>query len=150
MVIDLRGNPGGSLYDAMDAAGLFLGEGAFIAGVRTRDQLREHRTTKSARFPDGDLWLLQDERTASSAELFIAALTENGRARSLGTRTVGKGSTQSMIPLTDGAALLLTVGELLAPEGMRYDGVGLEPSVPLTLEAETLEEQVRQVLNISP
>ena len=143
VVIDLRGNPGGSLYDAIDAAALFLNQGAMIASIRTREQTRTHRAERPPPFPDREVWLLQDERTASSAELFIAALTGNARARSLGARTAGKGTTQSMIELVDGAALLLTVGELLTPKAKGFHDVGLAPSLSLNFDPDHLDDQLR-------
>jgi carboxyl-terminal processing protease len=72
------------------------------------------------------LW--QDELTASAAEIFIAALVENGGATSIGRPTAGKGTRQDIIELTNGSALVLTTGYLVTPRGVQFDGQGLAPT----------------------
>jgi carboxyl-terminal processing protease len=131
VVIDLRGNPGGSLYSAIDAATLFLARGQKIAGVQTQKGLKEYRSDFSAAYPSPRLYLWQDEHTASAAEVFIAALCENQRAASIGRKTAGKGTIQEILALSDGSALYLTTGRLQTPSGTAYHGVGLAPSYPL-------------------
>ena len=74
------------------------------------------------------MYLWQDEATASAAEVFIAALTENDRAVSIGKTTFGKGTVQDIIELSDGSAMVLTTGRLETPRGVSYDGSGLAPT----------------------
>ena len=129
LVLDLRGNAGGDLHAAFDAASLFLARGAPIASVRARDGIHGYAsTTDPLAALDGQravLW--QDGATASAAEVFIAALTGNARAVSVGARSFGKGTRQDLIELSDGSALVLTTGHLRTPAGVEFDGRGLAP-----------------------
>jgi carboxyl-terminal processing protease len=99
--------------------------------VRTRQGEKRYDCAEAGAFCTVPLYALQDDRTASAAEVFIGALTRNGRAVSLGARTFGKGRTQKVLSLMDGSGLILTDGELILPDGESYDGVGLEPGVAL-------------------
>jgi carboxyl-terminal processing protease len=77
------------------------------------------------------VFLWQDEFTASAAEIFVAALTENVRGTSIGRTSAGKGTRQDIIELQDGAALLITTGYLITPRGVQFDGQGLAPMYPV-------------------
>lgn len=131
VVLDLRGNPGGSLYDAIDAASLFLPKGAVITGIRNRSSTTWHSVQADPAIPETPLVLIQDERTASAAELFIAALTGHDRARSAGAPTFGKGASQQLFELVDGSALLLTDAVFLQPDESPIPAEGLAPNIPL-------------------
>jgi carboxyl-terminal processing protease len=85
------------------------------------------------------VFLWQDEFTASAAEIFIAALTENARGTSVGRTTAGKGTRQDIINLQDGSALILTTGYLITPHGMRFEGKGLTPMRPVEESANDME-----------
>ncbi len=80
------------------------------------------------------VFVLQDEFTASAAEVFIAALTQNNRVESLGPKSFGKGVAQKIIPLSNGDALLLTYGKIITPNGKSYHKKGLLPTSNLSLE----------------
>ncbi len=126
LVIDLRGNQGGSLRAAHQCADLFLPPEAVLGYLRGRHRTREVR----AALPQDNeqrLILLQDRRTASAAEVFIAALVDNHRAVSVGETSYGKGLAQRFFPLGDGSALRLSFAELLTPDRDRYNGAGLAP-----------------------
>jgi carboxyl-terminal processing protease len=84
IIIDLRGCGGGDFYAAVDSAMLFLEQGKTIGGVRDRSGLRSYSSTMPRKPPSNPVFIWQDEHTASAAEIFIAALTENGRAISVG------------------------------------------------------------------
>lgn len=127
VIIDLRGNGGGDFHAAMDASILFLKKGEKIIEVQTRKKSKPYFSSNDDQYPGKAVFLLQDERTASAAEVFIAALTENGRARSLGKTTFGKGTVQEIFELSDGSAIFLTTGYLITPKGFRYNGLGLNP-----------------------
>ena len=128
LILDLRGNRGGDLNAAVDSAMLFLPKGAVIASVRTRVGRSTYASSLLRQPTPGPVYLWQDQTTASAAEVFIAALTENRRATSVGRRTFGKGKKQDVIELDSGAALVLTTGYLLTPSGHEIDGRGLEPA----------------------
>ena len=132
VVLDLRGNPGGAFFGAIDAAKLFLAPGQKIAGVKTQEGLKEYRHDLAATAPTPTpLYLWQDARTASAAEVFIAALSQNQRATAVGTTTFGKGTIQDIIALSDGSALQLTTGYIQTPDGTLYHQQGLKPTYPL-------------------
>lgn len=131
LVMDLRGNTGGDLFAAMDCASLFLKKGARIALIKTRQGEKWHSNKEDPLDSSSKLYLWQDRQTASAAEVFIAALTDNGRAISIGEATFGKGVAQRLVELTDGSALLLTYATLFAPNAVSFHGVGLRPSYAL-------------------
>lgn len=131
LLLDLRGTPGGSMFGAIDAARLFLRADETVTTLRTGGETKTYHARGPAAFPGLQLFLLQDERTASAAELFAAALVGNRRALSVGRRTHGKGKTQQIVELIDGSAMLLTDGEIFSPEGHPIEGVGVEPHLPL-------------------
>ena len=128
IIIDLRGNAGGDLHAAIDAAMLLLQKGKRIVSIETRKQPKNYESNVGAANLSSPLYLWQDEATASAAEVFIAALTENDRAVSIGKTTFGKGTVQDIIELSDGSAMVLTTGRLETPHGVSYDGRGLAPT----------------------
>jgi len=128
IVIDLRGNAGGDLHAAIDCAMLFLAKGKRIVSIETRNRPKSYDSNAAAENESSAIYLWQDDATASAAEVFIAALTENGRAVSIGKRTFGKGTMQDIIELSDGSAIVLTTGRLETPRGVSYDGDGLAPT----------------------
>ncbi len=133
VIIDLRANPGGNFHAAVDAAMLFLDKGKTVVSVRNQKQVvKAYTSFTSSLMPDSKIFLWQDEKTASAAEVFIAALTQNQRAVSIGKRSFGKGTRQDIIELTDGSALVLTTGYLQTPDKRIYHGKGLEPDHVLT------------------
>ncbi|NOS89957.1 MAG: PDZ domain-containing protein [Methylococcaceae bacterium] len=130
LVIDLRGNAGGEFSAAVDAAKLFLSEHKTISAIKTK-QTTENYPSDNSRINTSRLFLWQDAGTASSAEVFIAALTRNQRATSLGKNSFGKGSRQEILQLSDGSALFITTGLLQTPDGEFFDGKGLAPDANL-------------------
>lgn len=126
--IDLRGCRGGDLDSAVACAGIFLPTGTKVATILRKSETESLRVPAGQKLNQGIL-LLQNGDTASSAELFIRALTLNGIASSSGSRTKGKGTTQSIIPLSAGGALVLTTGLILDPGGRSsWHKTGLEPT----------------------
>jgi carboxyl-terminal processing protease len=131
LILDLRGNPGGSLYDAIDAAKLFLREDVKVVGVRKQGKIHEYRSAPHNALPEITLYIWQDASTASAAEVFIAALTQNQYALSIGPTTYGKGKVQEVIPLSDGSALYMTTQDLQTPDGNFYHGRGIVANITL-------------------
>lgn len=127
IVIDLRGNAGGDLSAAIDSAILFLGDHKKIVSIKTRHGIENFESGNGIMSYGPTLCLWQDEGTASAAEVFIAALTKNHRAVSIGKKSFGKGTKQEIFELSDGSALFITTGFLQAPDGLLFDGKGLLP-----------------------
>ncbi|MFE9096448.1 S41 family peptidase [Streptomyces sp. NPDC007264] len=135
IVLDLRGNSGGLVTEAVTAASAFL-DGGLVA---TYDVDGEEQALHAA--PGGDtarpLVALVDGGTMSAAELLTGALQDRGRAVVVGTRTFGKGSVQMPSRLPDGSVAELTVGHYRTPSGRGVDGRGITPD--LEADDEVLE-----------
>lgn len=132
LTIDFQGCPGGDLDVALEFAGMFMEPGEQIVTVRRRGQPDEVISANKPReFRPSGVILLQDSGTASGAELVIAALiaSKTARGASQGTKSYGKGLTQNGIDLRGGGRLILTTGELIAPQGQTWDKIGLLPSL---------------------
>ncbi|WAL72005.1 S41 family peptidase [Kitasatospora sp. YST-16] len=128
VVLDLRGNSGGLVGEAVDTASVFL-DGGPVASYQVHG---EHRELTAA--PGGDtavpLVVLVDGGTMSAAELLAGALQDRSRAVLVGSRTFGKGTVQQPSRLADGSVLELTVGRYQTPAGRSPDGTGVQPDVP--------------------
>lgn len=135
IVIDLRGNGGGDFFAAINSANLLLPKDTLICSVEARKQDIDYHATTGDITEGALVFLLQDVFSASASEVFIAALTQNGRAQSIGEKSFGKGVAQKFIPLGDGGALLLTYGKIITPSGENYHKKGLLPTSALTLDA---------------
>jgi carboxyl-terminal processing protease len=127
LTIDLRGNAGGDLSAAIDSAKLFLDDHKKIVSIKTRQSIENYESGNGIVNSSSHLFLWQDEGTASAAEVFIAALTKNHRAISIGKKSFGKGTKQDFFELSDGSALFITTGLLQTPDGLFFDGKGLHP-----------------------
>jgi len=121
----------------VDSAMLFVPEGDVVTSLRMKNGSKQYLSTLTGARQQSRVILWQDGATASAAELFIAALTENGRATAIGRRTFGKGTRQDVIELADGAALILTTAYLRTPKGTEFNGKGLMPNEDLGPDAGT-------------
>lgn len=129
LILDLRGNPGGRLSEAVKIADLFLDEGIVIS-TSDRNGKNKYYTSNSGDALNGrPLVLLTDAETASSAEALAVSLQEQSRAKVIGTATYGKGSIQELFPLSNGAALGLTTAYFYAPSGAKMHGKGVLPDI---------------------
>ncbi len=126
LVVDLRGNRGGPIDEALRIADLFLAPGQKIASVAKRRISWGYNAAGPDAYPDLKLTLLVDRRTASSAEIIAAALRDNQRAVLVGERTFGKGLIQTTVQLGDSIAVRLTTGRWKGPGGGLIDG-GIHP-----------------------
>jgi len=133
IVLDLRGNGGGLLRQALSTADIFLREGEIVSlRGRTESARRSWRADRDERLHGVPMVVLIDGRTASAAELVAAALQENGRAIVMGQRSYGKGSVQSLISLgEDKGALRLTTSLYYGPSGRSVQRTGVGPDIEL-------------------
>lgn len=134
MVLDLRGNPGGLVDEAVRIAGTFLPEGSVVFQEQDRTEQRDQvRTRGTPLLPDLPLVVLVDGGSASSSEIVAGALQDAGRAQVLGTRTFGTGTVLNFFPLSDGSAIRLGVIEWLTPDGAAIFETGIGPDVEVAL-----------------
>jgi carboxyl-terminal processing protease len=129
VILDLRGDPGGLLDEAVDTASVFVRKGPIVSwyGANVGYHLR---VATNSSLPPMPLAVLVDRRTASAAEIVAAAIGDHKRGAIVGTRTFGKGSLQSVQPLANGAALKLTIAEYSTPKGRDLHGRGVLPTIP--------------------
>ncbi|MDH6221248.1 S41 family peptidase [Streptomyces pseudovenezuelae] len=144
VILDLRGNSGGLVTEAVTAASAFL-DGGLVA---TYDVDGEQRALHAD--PGGDttrpLVALVDGGTMSAAELLTGALQDRGRAVVVGSRTFGKGSVQMPSKLPGGGVAELTVGHYRTPSGHSVDGRGITPDLDVTSQGQAAVERAETVL----
>lgn len=125
LVLDLRENGGGLLDEAVNVASIFIADGTIVS-TRGRAQPTQVYTARgNAIAPRIPMVVLVDRNTASAAEIVTGALRDRGRAKVVGTRTYGKGVFQEILPLSNGGALDITVGEYFTPSGQNLGGGGV-------------------------
>ena len=140
-MLDLRGNGGGLLDEAVLSSSVFVEDGVIVT---TRGRTRRERNFEAA----GDaleprpMVVLVNRDTASASEILTAALEENDLATVVGGRTFGKGVFQEVIGLDGGGALDLTVGEFVTGEGVSLAGDGISPDVRARADNETERDEV--------
>lgn len=136
LILDLRNNAGGLLNTSIEVADKFLGKDKLIVTTRGRreDQIMEFKASDENTHPDYPLVVLVNHGTASASEIVAGAIQDNKRGVLLGTRTFGKGSVQTIIPLPDGSALRLTTAKYFTPSGRSIHDEGIEPDVKVEYE----------------
>ncbi|SDK69134.1 S41 family peptidase [Streptomyces indicus] len=134
ILLDLRGNSGGLVAEAVDAASAFL-DGGLVATYDVRGEQRALHAIRGGQ-TSRPLVVLVDGGTMSAAELLAGALQDRGRAVVVGSRTFGKGSVQMPTRLPDGSVAELTVGHYRTPSGRGVDGRGITPDLVADEDAE--------------
>jgi carboxyl-terminal processing protease len=133
LILDLRGNPGGLLDQAVGVSDLFLGEGVVV----TQQDRKGGQIVYSAQ--DGDiaedipLVVLIDSGSASASEVVAGALGDHHRAILIGQQSYGKGSVQHVYDMSDGSQVHVTVAVWLTPDGVSINDQGLQPDITVTM-----------------
>jgi carboxyl-terminal processing protease len=137
LILDLRNNPGGLLTSAVDVTGKFLPKGKMVVYIKGRDgEKSEYRTSERDLVYDKvPMVVLVNQGSASASEIVAGALKDEGRAVVLGVTTFGKGSVQSVIPLSDGSGLRLTTSRYYTPKGTSIQSTGIVPDITVKLAA---------------
>jgi carboxyl-terminal processing protease len=132
LILDMRNNPGGLLDQAVEISDLFLESGVIVT-IKGRDV--EEQTAFNAHtegtMPNWPIVVLVNRGSASASEIVTGALQDYGRAVIMGSKTFGKGSVQTVIPLEDGSGIKLTTALYYTPKNRSIHNQGLEPDIPL-------------------
>jgi len=130
LVLDLRNNPGGLLTQAVRVADLFLDSGLIVyTDGRLEEQRHKYFARREGSWTEFPLVVLVNGGSASASEIVAGALQDNKRAVILGTRTFGKGSVQTILPLDDDSALRLTTARYFTPKGRSIQATGIAPDI---------------------
>ena len=145
LILDLRNNPGGLLTQAIEVSDLFLDSG-LIVSTKGRDPSEDievfaHKNKKERSYP---IIVLVNGGSASAAEIVAGALQDNKKALILGTRTFGKGSVQTILPLSDGSGLRLTTARYYTPSGRSIQLSGISPDIQLRYIPPDKEEKKKR------
>ena len=146
LIVDLRGNRGGLLQQAVTSVALVLDHGVAVT-TRGRDPAANHVwAVQGGDLTDGvPIVVLVDGRTASAAEIMAAALADHRRAVVVGSATLGKGLVQTIVQLPDGGELFVTWSRVLAPLGWPLQGLGVIPQVCTSLGQAQLDAQLQDL-----
>jgi carboxyl-terminal processing protease len=136
LVLDLRNNPGGLIDQAVAVSGDFVARGEIVS-TRARQDSQRLNAKGTDILSGAPMVVLINGGSASSSEIVAGALQDRRRAVLVGTRSFGKGSVQTVIPLPDSGAIRLTTARYFTPSGRSIQGFGIVPDVQV---AETDEE----------
>src|SRR5438045_5752992 len=141
VVLDRRSDPGGLLDQAVAVSYAFLDKGEIVSTRGRRADDAQRYNARSGDIASGlPVAVLINGGSASSSEIVAGALQDHHRAVLLGTRSFGKGSVQTVIPLPGNGAMRLTTARYYTPSGRSIQGLGISPDVPV---AESRAEQPR-------
>lgn len=135
LVLDLRGNPGGSVNAVVDVARMLLPEGLVVYTEDKYGKREEYRCDGSREF-ELPLVVLVDGNSASASELLSGAIQDYKKGTLVGTTTFGKGIVQQLLTLRDGSAIKITVSSYYTPKGRNIHGTGIEPDVECPFDGE--------------
>jgi carboxyl-terminal processing protease len=133
LILDLRGNPGGLLDQAVSVSDLFLGEGVVVTQRDREGEEIVYRSTDGGPAEQIPLVVLIDGGSASASEVVAGALKDRGRAALIGQTSFGKGSVQHVHDMEDGSQLHVTAALWFTPDGTAIQGKGLTPDVAVTV-----------------
>jgi carboxyl-terminal processing protease len=133
LVLDLRNNPGGLLDAAVDVTDTFLEEGVIVSAQGRAADAKFAMNAKPGDVLEGaPIVILVNGGSASASEIVAGALQDHRRATLLGRQTYGKGSVQTVVPLSDGHAIKLTTSRYFTPSGASIHERGITPDVVVT------------------
>jgi carboxyl-terminal processing protease len=140
LILDLRGNGGGLINEAIDIASIFIPHGTIMSALERGRPRRVYMARGGAIAAHVPMVVLVDEGTASSAEIVTAALQDLGRAKVVGTHTYGKGVFQITERLNNGGALDITIGEFFTPDGRNLGGGGARQGAGITPNVHAIDD----------
>ncbi len=141
-ILDLRSNPGGLLYGAIDIARMWLDDGKIVSTVN-RQGTGDVSTANHTAITKKPLVILVDGGSASASEILSGALQDNKRAQLVGATTFGKGLVQSVRPLSDGAGMAVTIAKYYTPSGKDINHAGIKPDIEVKLTKAQIQALVK-------
>lgn len=148
LILDLRNNPGGLLDAAVKVTERFIEKGQTIVTTKSRIKQQNMEIISQGKNPilNIPMVVLINDGSASGSEIVASALKDHKRAIIMGTKSFGKGSVQTVVPLSDGSALRLTTSKYFSPLGNQIHGKGLEPDI--TVEDGVIESaMIKKIKN---
>lgn len=139
IVLDLRNNPGGPLDEAVSVASQFLSDGIVLFALDNRDEKDIWDVKSGGLATTLPIAVLVNSGSASASEVVAGALQDRERAIIIGTTTVGKGSVNINVPLSDGSALYISIEHWYTPEGRQIDREGIIPDEIVEISQEDIE-----------
>jgi carboxyl-terminal processing protease len=147
-VLDLRSNPGGLLYAAVEVGRMWLNEGTIVS-TKNRSGGCDGRSADCKQNADGTaitnkpLVVLVNGGSASASEILAGALQDNGRAVLIGEKTFGKGLVQAVRSLKDGSGMAVTIAKYYTPNGKDINKLGIQPDVKIALSKKDIETIIK-------
>src|SRR5947199_1536520 len=143
LVLDLRNNPGGLLTSAVEVTEKFVEDGKLVVYTEGRVRNQNMRFSAHAKkaYANLPMVVLVNQGSASASEIVAGALQDYGRAVVVGTQSFGKGSVQTIIPLSDGSGLRLTTAKYFTPKGRSIHGKGITPDIVVEAPKEPVAKE---------
>jgi len=143
LILDLRGNPGGFLDAAIDVSSYFLPKGSVVVKEDFGSNMRSLRSTgKGYNGQNIDMVILTNGGSASASEIVAGALSQQGIATLVGTKTFGKGSVQELVPISGDTSLKLTIARWLTPDDTSLSENGLDPDIVVEISQEDSDAEI--------
>ncbi|MBW4468289.1 MAG: S41 family peptidase [Pegethrix bostrychoides GSE-TBD4-15B] len=146
-VLDLRGNPGGRLDQAIEIARMWIKDGAIVRTVDRVGKADEPMANNTA-LTNQPMAVLVDGGSASASEILTGALMDDGRAISVGSQTFGKALVQESRPLSDGSGINVTIAHYFTPSGLDINHRGITPDIVINLTQAEQQNLASQPDNI--
>ena len=145
-ILDLRNNPGGLLSEAVSVSDLFLNEGEIVSTRGRTDSDMDRFTASKGDLAEGlPLIVLINGGSASASEIVAGALQDHSRAILVGTKTFGKGSVQTVVPLVGDVAMRLTTARYFTPSGRSIQAMGVSPDIIVELQPPVSKEDLEEM-----
>ena len=139
LIIDLRGNTGGLLANAVFISNLFINKGRLVSIVGRHDYRYDITAQETNVNIDKPIVILVDEASASASEIFSGAMKDYHKAKLVGTKTYGKGMVQKIIPMPNRTGLNLTIAKYLTPSGKDINKKGITPDIEIDFTDDDIE-----------
>jgi carboxyl-terminal processing protease len=150
-ILDLRSNQGGLFNGAIDIARMWLNEGTIVS-LKKREGNAQTNSADRTAITDKPLVIMVDGSSASASEILAGAMQDHKRAQIVGEKTSGQGTVQSVLNLTDGSGMAVTIGKFYTPNGKEIDRVGIKPDVEVklnTAQIQALQKDLSKVATVA-